>query len=157
MRRSGLKDCRSSLSRDLGFSDTDRVENIRRVTEVARLMLDAGVIVITAFISPFRMEREAARARIGGEHFLEVFVDTPLSECERRDPKGLYRKARSGQLPHLTGIDSPYEPPLSPDLVINGSTTPLQSSVQALCRLLNVAPATSSADLANESASRGRL
>lgn len=112
---------RQGLNKDLGFTDADRVENIRRVAEVAKLMMDAGLIVMTAFISPFRAEREMARELIGAEHFIEVFVDTPLDVCEQRDPKGLYKKARSGQLPNMTGINSPYERPLIPDLVINST------------------------------------
>ena len=111
---------RGGLSRDLGFSDADRVENIRRITEVSRLMMDAGLIVMTAFISPFRHEREMARNLVGREHFVEVYVSTPLEVCEERDVKGLYKKARAGQLPNMTGIDSAYEAPLSPDVVVNG-------------------------------------
>ncbi len=122
---------RQGLNRDLGFTDADRVENIRRVAEVARLMMDAGLIVITAFISPFRAEREMARQLVGEAHFLEVFVDTPLEVCERRDPKGLYRKARSGQLPNMTGIDSPYEAPLQAEVVVDGSAD-LEQALQAL-------------------------
>lgn len=110
---------RQGLNKDLGFTDADRVENIRRVAEVAKLMMDAGLIVMTAFISPFRAEREMARQLIGEENFVEVFVDTPLEVCEQRDPKGLYKKARSGLIPNMTGINSPYEPPARPELVIN--------------------------------------
>ena len=109
---------RQGLSRDLGFSAADRTENIRRVTETARLMMDAGLIVLVALISPFRQERALARSLIGQEHFVEVFVDTPLSVCESRDPKGLYRKARCGLISEMTGIDSPYEPPCRPDITI---------------------------------------
>lgn len=98
---------RQGLNKDLRFTHADRVENIRRVAEVAKLMMDAGLIVITAFISPFRAERELARNLIGEENFIEVFVDTPLAVCEQRDPKGLYKKARSGQLLNMTGISSP--------------------------------------------------
>lgn len=107
---------RHGLNRDLGFSDADRAENIRRVAEVARLMTDAGLIALVAFISPFRAERALARARVEAGEFVEVFVDTPLAVAESRDPKGLYRKARRGELKHFTGIDSPYEPPLAPEL-----------------------------------------
>jgi len=109
---------RQGLNKDLGFTDADRVENIRRVAEVAKLMMDAGLIVMTAFISPFRAERQMARELIGEENFIEVFVDTPLAVCEQRDPKGLYKKARNGQLPNMTGISSPYEPPLTPALTV---------------------------------------
>jgi bifunctional enzyme CysN/CysC len=108
---------RHGLNKDLGFSDADRVENIRRIAEVARLMADAGLIVITAFISPFKKEREMARDLIGSEHFFEVYVNTPLAVCEQRDPKGLYKKARCGELPNMTGISSPYEAPDHADFV----------------------------------------
>jgi adenylyl-sulfate kinase len=104
---------RMGLSKDLGFSDPDRKENIRRIAEVAKLLSDAGVIVITAFISPFRDEREKARNIIGTDNFLEVYVKADLSVCEERDPKGLYKKARAGEISMFTGIDSPYEEPIS--------------------------------------------
>lgn len=120
---------RQGLNKDLGFTDADRVENIRRVAEVARLMLDAGLIVIAAFISPFRVERQMARELIGEDNFIEVFVDTPLAVCEQRDPKGLYKKARQGQLPNMTGISSPYEPPAQPDLVINSTIVSTEDAV----------------------------
>jgi bifunctional enzyme CysN/CysC len=106
---------RHGLNRDLGFTEGDRVENIRRVAEVARLMVDAGLVVIVSFISPFRAEREWARSLFASGEFVEVFVDTPLAECERRDPKGLYAKARRGEIPAFTGISSPYELPLNPE------------------------------------------
>ena len=102
---------RHGLNKDLGFTDADRVENIRRVAEVSKLMVDAGLIVITAFISPFRSERRMARTLVEEGEFLEVFVDTPLEVAEERDPKGLYKKARRGELKNFTGIDSPYEAP----------------------------------------------
>jgi bifunctional enzyme CysN/CysC len=127
---------RQGLNKDLGFTDADRVENIRRVVEVAKLMMDAGLIVMTAFISPFRAEREMARELIGNENFIEVFVDTPLEVCEQRDPKGLYKKARSGQLPNMTGINSPYEPPLNPACVLAPSNQDLDGAVRTLTRLL---------------------
>ena len=114
---------RQGLSRDLGFSHADRVENIRRVAEVAKLMLDAGLIVLVALISPFRFERQMARSIFREGEFLEVFVDTPLAECEQRDPKGLYARARRGELQDLTGIDSAYEVPLAPDLHLKTSAT----------------------------------
>ncbi|NLC61864.1 MAG: adenylyl-sulfate kinase [Gammaproteobacteria bacterium] len=110
---------RHGLNRDLGFTDADRVENLRRVGEVARLMTDAGLIVLVSFISPFRAERAAARSLFDQGDFIEVFVDTPLAEAERRDAKGLYAKARAGQLPNFTGIDSPYEPPEAAELVLD--------------------------------------
>src|SRR6185437_9346610 len=107
---------RHGLNRDLGFADEDRVENIRRVAEVAKLMVEAGLIVLVSFISPFRAERQMARELFGKGEFLEIFVDTPLEECERRDPKGLYRKARQGLITNFTGIDSAYEAPPQPEL-----------------------------------------
>ncbi len=110
---------RHGLNRDLGFSEADRVENIRRVAEVARLMLDAGLITLVSFISPFRAERDLARSLAGEGAFLEIFVDASLELAERRDPKGLYQKARRGELKNFTGIDSPYEPPLAPDIHID--------------------------------------
>ncbi len=110
---------RHGLNRDLGFSDADRVENVRRVAEVARLMTDAGLIVISAFISPFRAEREMVRQMIAPGEFYEIHVDTPLATAEARDVKGLYRKARAGQLKNFTGIDSPYEAPSTPEIHID--------------------------------------
>jgi bifunctional enzyme CysN/CysC len=110
---------RHGLNRDLGFTEADRIENIRRVGEVARLMADAGLIVITAFISPFRAEREMVRDMLPPGEFIEIFIDTPLEEAERRDVKGLYRKAREGKLRNFTGIDSPYEPPEVPAIRID--------------------------------------
>ena len=112
---------RHRLNKDLGFTDADRIENIRRVGEVARLMADAGLIVITAFISPFRAEREMVRAMFPGGEFVEIFVDTPLAEAEKRDVKGLYAKARRGELANFTGIDSPYEAPEHPDIWIDST------------------------------------
>ena len=120
---------RHGLNKDLGFTETDRIENIRRVGEVAKLMADAGLIVITAFISPFRAEREMVRAMLPAGEFIEVFIDTPLAEAEKRDVKGLYKKARGGQLKNFTGIDSPYEAPASPQVRIDTTTmTPEQAA-----------------------------
>jgi len=110
---------RHGLNRDLGFTETDRIENIRRVGEVARLMADSGLIVLTAFISPFRAERDMVRAMLPQGEFIEVFVDTPLAEAEKRDAKGLYAKARAGALKNFTGIDSPYEAPEAPEIHID--------------------------------------
>jgi bifunctional enzyme CysN/CysC len=123
---------RHGLNRDLGFTDADRVENIRRVAEVARLMVDAGLIAVVSFISPFRAERDSARALVDAGEFVEVFVDTPLDVAERRDRKGLYRKARAGALPHFTGIDSPYEPPLSAEVRVDTVTTSVAESVEQI-------------------------
>jgi adenylyl-sulfate kinase len=112
---------RHGLNRDLGFSDADREENIRRIGEVAKLSADAGLIVLTAFISPFLRDRALARTLAGDVAFVEIFMDTPLAVCEQRDPKGLYKKARNGQLPQFTGIDSAYEAPVHPELVLDTS------------------------------------
>jgi bifunctional enzyme CysN/CysC len=112
---------RHGLNKDLGFTDQDRVENIRRVAEVAKLMVDAGLIVISSFISPFRSERRMARELMDAEEFIEVFVDTPLEVCEARDPKGLYKKAREGKLKNFTGIDSEYERPEMAEIVLKGA------------------------------------
>jgi bifunctional enzyme CysN/CysC len=109
---------RHGLNRDLGFTEADRAENIRRVGEVAKLMVDAGLVVIVSFISPYRAEREAVRRLFGEREFVEVFVDTPVEECARRDPKGLYAKAFRGELVNFTGVDAPYEAPENPDLHI---------------------------------------
>ena len=113
---------RDGLNSDLGFSAADRVENIRRATEVSRLFVDAGLVVIVSFISPFRAGRALARSRFQPGEFVEVFVDAPLEECERRDPKGLYARARRGDLADFTGIDSEYEPPASPELHLDTLT-----------------------------------
>jgi len=123
---------RHGLNRDLGFTDADRVENIRRVAEVSRLMLDAGLIVIVSFISPFRSERQMARSLFDEGQFLEVFVDTPLSVAEERDTKGLYRKARSGELANFTGIDSPYQPPEDPEIRLDTTSQTVEESVAAV-------------------------
>lgn len=110
---------RHGLNRDLGFTEADRVENIRRVAEVAKLFVEAGLIAIVSFISPFRAEREMARGLMAADEFVEIFVDTPLEICEQRDPKGLYRKARRGELRNFTGLDSPYERPSDPELTLD--------------------------------------
>ena len=112
---------RHGLSRDLGFTEADRVENIRRVAEVARLMVDAGLIVLVSFISPFRAERRMARSLFEAGEFIEVFVDAPLDVCERRDPKGLFARARRGEVKDFTGIDSPYEPPEKPEVRVDSA------------------------------------
>lgn len=124
---------RHGLNNDLGFSDADRVENIRRVGEVSKLMLDAGIFVISSFISPFSSDREMVRTLVGREDFIEIFIDTPLEVAESRDPKGLYKKARSGEIPNFTGISSPYEKPESPDVIIDTSKlSPHKSAVKIL-------------------------
>ncbi len=131
---------RHGLCKDLGFSDADRMENIRRVAEVARLFVDAGVVVLVAFISPFRAQREAARALFAPGDFFEVFVDVPLAVAEQRDTKGLYQKARSGALPGLTGIDSPYEAPDAPDLALRTDLLSLDACVACVLDLLAAHP-----------------
>jgi bifunctional enzyme CysN/CysC len=110
---------RHGLNKDLGFTDADRVENIRRVGEVAKLFVDAGTIVLTAFISPFRSERRMVRELMGAGEFIEIFIDTPIEICQQRDPKGLYEKARAGKIKNFTGIDSPYEIPEQAELTIH--------------------------------------
>jgi bifunctional enzyme CysN/CysC len=110
---------RHGLNRDLGFTEVDRVENIRRIAEVGKLFVEAGLITLVSFISPFRAEREMARALVEPKEFVEIFVNTPLEVCERRDPKGLYQRARRGELQNFTGLDSPYEPPTDPELVLD--------------------------------------
>ena len=113
---------RHGLNKDLGFTDTDRVENIRRVSEVSKLMVDAGLITIVSFISPFKSERKMAREIVQKDEFIEIYVDTPIEECEKRDPKGLYKKVRAGELKNFTGIDSDYEIPIKPEIILNTKT-----------------------------------
>ncbi len=113
---------RHGLNRDLGFTEADRVENIRRVAEVAKLFVEAGLVTLVSFISPFRAEREMARELVAPGEFIEIFVNTPLETCEQRDPKGLYKKARRGELQNFTGLDSPYESPENPELTLNART-----------------------------------
>ena len=127
---------RHGLGRDLGFSEADRVENIRRIGEVVKLMLDAGLLVITALISPFREERQLVRKLVREGEFLEVFVDTPLAVCEARDPKGLYKRARLGQIPNFTGVSQPYELPLRPELRIDASAMTVAESAEAILAAL---------------------
>ncbi len=121
---------RHGLCRDLGFTDADRVENLRRISETAKLFVDAGLIVLVSFISPFRSERKAARQMFGRDEFLEIFIDTSLEVCEARDPKGLYKKARAGQLKNFTGLDSPYEPPADADITLTGNASSPEKLVE---------------------------
>jgi len=121
---------RHGLCKDLGFSIHDRVENIRRIGEMARLFMEAGVIVLTAFISPFRTDRERVRNMVKDGEFLEIHCDAPLEICEARDTKGLYKKARTGEIPEFTGISSPYEAPENPELAVNTGTDALDACVQ---------------------------
>jgi adenylylsulfate kinase len=132
---------RLGLNRNLGFSAEDRTENIRRIGEVAKLFADSGCIALTSFISPYRADREAARAAhekdpVGAIPFLEIFVDAPIEVCEQRDPKGLYKKARAGQLKNFTGIDDPYEAPSNPELVLKPAAMSVEDSVRACLKLL---------------------
>jgi adenylyl-sulfate kinase len=127
---------RMGLNKGLGFSDADRVENIRRIGEVAKLFVDAGLIAITAFISPFRADRDMVRALVGPDEFFEVYVKAPLEVCEQRDPKGMYKKARAGVIKQFTGIDSPYEEPLKPELVIDTAAQDLEHSTRQLLEAL---------------------
>lgn len=123
---------RHGLNKDLGFSDHDRVENIRRIGEVGKLFIDAGLIVISAFISPFQSDRQIVRNLVNQDEFLEVFIDAPIELCERRDPKGLYKKARCGEIKNFTGIDSPYEAPLNPEVHIKTDVMSVDESVQCI-------------------------
>ena len=119
---------RTGINRDLGFTPEDRVENIRRTAEVAALMADAGLVVIVSLISPYRQDRQQARDIVGSHRFREVFVSTALDVCEQRDPKGLYSKARKGEIPNFTGVNAPYEEPVAPDLTLDGAR-PLEELV----------------------------
>lgn len=127
---------RLGLSKGLSFSNEDRIENIRRIGEVSKLFVDAGMIVLTAFISPFQKERDAVRVLVNEGEFIEVFVDTPLEVCESRDPKGLYQKARKGEIPNFTGISSPYEAPLHPEIHLYTNTQNIESSVNDIIHYL---------------------
>ncbi|NKI70722.1 adenylyl-sulfate kinase [Collimonas pratensis] len=129
---------RHGLNRDLGFLAADRAENIRRIAEVARLMNDAGLIVIAAFISPYRSDRAVARNIIGAEYVREVYVNTPLAVCEARDPKGLYRKARASKIADFTGVSSPYEPPEQPDLTIDTAQYSVEDTVARLLAVMHM-------------------
>lgn len=129
---------RLGINRNLGFSAEDRTENIRRIAEIAKLFVDTGVIALTSFISPYRADREAARALhdASGMDFIEIHVDCPLAEAEKRDPKGLYKKARAGEIKHFTGISDPYEAPEKPDLVLKTAEMTLDDEVAAVLKLL---------------------
>lgn len=127
---------RMGLNKDLGFSPEDRTENIRRITEVANLFADSGSIILTAFISPYRDDRNNAREIIGSEDFIEVFVSADLSVCEERDPKGLYKKARAGAIKGFTGIDAPYEEPINPELVVETDKNDIEACAQIVIEYL---------------------
>jgi len=127
---------RHGLNRNLGFSPDDRTENIRRIGEVARLFTETGVIVFTSFISPYRADRDAARALFDGGDFIEVHLDASVETCESRDPKGLYKKARAGEIPEFTGVSAPYEPPENPELVLDTSSLSVEQSVSRIIEYL---------------------
>lgn len=127
---------RHGLNKDLGFSDEDRVENIRRIGEVAKLFVDAGLVVISAFISPFRADRQMVRDLVEEGEFVEIHMATPLSVCEQRDPKGLYKKARQGQIKNFTGIDSVYEVPKSPEIILNTAESEIKDCVEQVIAYL---------------------
>ena len=129
---------RHGLNKDLGFTDTDRVENIRRVAEVSKLMVDAGLITLVSFISPFKSERQMAKDLLSSDEFFEIFVNTPLEECEKRDPKGLYKKARAGELKNFTGIDSLYEEPENPDLILDTTSSNAEELTDQIINFLQV-------------------
>lgn len=127
---------RHGLNKDLGFSDVDRIENIRRIGEVAKLFIDAGVIVLCAFISPFKSDRQAIRSLVANDEFIEIFVNTPIEICESRDPKGLYKKARDGAIMQFTGIDSPYEEPKMPEIELNTEINSVESCAEIILQYL---------------------
>ena len=127
---------RKGLCKDLGFSEQDRIENIRRIGEMSRIMMDAGLIVMTAFISPFRRDRRIVRELVEAGDFIEIFCDTPLSVCESRDIKGLYKKARAGEIPEFTGISSPYETPENPELIVESGDSTVEECVDEIINFL---------------------
>jgi len=130
---------RKGLCKDLGFDEKSRVENIRRAAEVAAILVDSGLIVLAAFISPFASERAMARALVGRDEFIEVFMDTPLEIAEKRDPKGLYRRARSGEIPNFTGIDSPYEKPENPEIrLVSGSESADEMAAKVVSKIISL-------------------
>jgi adenylylsulfate kinase len=127
---------RHGLNKNLAFSAADRQENIRRIAEVGKLFVDAGLITVTAFISPYRADRDAARATVGPDDFFEVYTQAPIEVCEQRDPKGLYKKARAGEIKGFTGIDDPYESPLQPELLLQTAQSSPQEATVQIIRLL---------------------
>lgn len=126
---------RQGINRDLNFTEEDRTENLRRIAEIAKLFVDAGIVTIAAFIAPLAAEREKIRSIVGADNFVEIYVSTPIEECEKRDVKGLYKRARLGEIPHFTGISSPYEAPKNPDLEIDTSKIEVE---EAIVSILNV-------------------
>ena len=127
---------RSGINKGLGFSKEDRLENLRRIAEVSKLFVDAGIATIAAFVSPLNSDREHVKTIVGNNDFIEIFVDTSLEECESRDVKGLYKKARAGEIKNFTGIDAPYESPTHPDIHIKTETTPVEEAVQLVITFL---------------------
>ncbi|MYL19145.1 adenylyl-sulfate kinase [Halobacillus litoralis] len=127
---------RHGLNQDLGFSEADRAENIRRIGEVSKLFTDNGSIVLTAFISPYRQDRDRVRSLLAEEEFIEVFVDCPVEECESRDPKGLYKKARAGEISGFTGVDAPYEAPVNPECIVRSDQHSIQACAEQIFQLL---------------------
>lgn len=127
---------RSGLNADLDFTESGRVENIRRIGEVAKLFADAGVVVLTAFVSPFKNDRAKVRQLVGGENFIEIFVDCPLEICEQRDVKGLYKKARAGEISNFTGITAPFEAPINPDITIETHKSTIEEGVAELMKVI---------------------
>lgn len=128
---------RQGINRDLGFSPEDRTENIRRIAEIAHLMVDAGIVTLAAFVSPYLSDRDAIKTIVGAENFIEIYINTSLEECERRDVKGLYKKARSGEIKNMTGISAPYEAPVNPDIEIVTDNQSVESAVAAILECIN--------------------
>lgn len=128
---------RHGLNKDLGFNNCDREENIRRIGEISKLFVDAGLIVITAFISPFRRDREQVRSLVQDNEFIEIFVDTPIEICEQRDSKGFYKKARNGEISNFTGINAPYETPINPEILLQANKIGIQECVNIIIKYLN--------------------
>ncbi len=127
---------RQGINKDLSFSPEDRTENIRRIAEIGNLMVDAGIITLAAFVSPYRNDREKIKSIVGADHFIEIYVNTSLEECERRDVKGLYKKARTGEIKNMTGISAPYEPPIKPDLEIITDGKTVTASVKIIIEFI---------------------
>jgi len=127
---------RKGLNNNLSFTPEDRSENIRRIAEVANLMIDAGLVVLASFVSPYREDRENVKRIVGYENFVEVFVNTPIEECERRDVKGLYEKARAGEIKNFTGVNAPYEPPMAPDVEINTTVISVEEAVTLIMKFI---------------------
>lgn len=127
---------RKGLNNNLSFTPEDRSENIRRIAEVANLMIDAGLVVLASFVSPYREDRENVKRIVGYENFVEVFVNTPIEECERRDVKGLYEKARAGEIKNFTGVNAPYEPPMAPDVEINTTMISVEEAVTLIMKFI---------------------